>query len=108
MSKVKTLLTELELELMTLIWPLGEVAVADVLNALPKDCPLAPTTVSTMLLILKDKNVLSCRKEGRGHLYSARITKAEYEAFGRLTTLSSACSKVSRRRSFAVCSMRSD
>ena len=49
----RKLLTETELELMTLLWKLGEGAVNDVMDALPPQRRLAYTSVSTMLRILE-------------------------------------------------------
>ncbi len=74
------LLTDVELELMTLLWQRGEGTVHDVLGMLPSARKLAYTSVSTMLRILVGKGVLVARKEGRGHLYVPRVSKAEYEA----------------------------
>ena len=74
------LLTEVELELMTILWRLGEGPVADVIEHLPKDRDLAYTSVSTILRILEQKKVLKTRKEGRGHIYIPLLKKSEYEA----------------------------
>jgi predicted transcriptional regulator len=74
------LLTETELELMTILWRLGEGSVTDVIERLPQGRNLAYTSVSTILRILEQKGVLSTRKEGRGHIYIPRIKKADYEA----------------------------
>ncbi|RKH92955.1 BlaI/MecI/CopY family transcriptional regulator, partial [Corallococcus praedator] len=73
-------LTPVELELMQLVWKQGEVSVADVLAALPPERKLAYTSVSTVLRILEQKGVVHSRKEGRGHLYSARLSREAYEA----------------------------
>ena len=82
MAKRRTekLLTKVELELMTALWQLGEGTVHDVLGALPSARTLAYTSVSTVLRILVGKGVLVVRKEGRGHVYVPRISKASYEA----------------------------
>ena len=74
------MLTDVELELMTILWKLGEGSVADVLESLPKGRELAYTSVSTVLRILEQKAVVTARKEGRGHIYSPHVSKAEYEA----------------------------
>jgi predicted transcriptional regulator len=74
------LLTHVELELMTALWQLGEGTVHDVLGTLPSARKLAYTSVSTVLRILVGKSVLVVRKEGRGHVYVPRISKAQYEA----------------------------
>lgn len=75
----KGILTEVELELMTILWSLGEGSVRDVLAMLPKNRELAYTSVSTILRILEKKNILQTRKQGKGHIYSPLITKEEYE-----------------------------
>ncbi len=86
MKKTKTkesdskLLTETELELMTILWKLGEGSVAEVLESLPKKRDLAYTSVSTILRILEQKGILKTRKEGRGHIYIPQVKKTEYEA----------------------------
>lgn len=82
-SKVKEiddkLLTDTELELMTILWRLGEGTVNDVIAHLPKERNLAYTSVSTILRILEQKEILQTRKEGRGHIYTPQIEKSEYE-----------------------------
>jgi len=74
-------LTQVELELMTVLWKLGSGTVADVLADLPDDRRLAYTSVSTILRILEKKGVLASRKKGRGHEYVPRLEKAEYEVW---------------------------
>ena len=73
------LLTHAELELMAILWSLEEASVAEVIASLPRSRSVAYTTVSTVLRILEQKGVVASRKEGRGHLYSPRITKKAYE-----------------------------
>jgi predicted transcriptional regulator len=74
------LLTETELELMTILWKIGEGSVADVIESLPQGRDLAYTSVSTILRILEQKNILKARKEGRGHIYIPLVKKTDYEA----------------------------
>jgi predicted transcriptional regulator len=73
-------LTDVELELMTILWRVGEATVADVLTELPPGRDLAYTSVSTVLRILEGKSVVTARKEGRGHVYVPVLGKSEYEA----------------------------
>lgn len=73
------LLTPVELELMTILWRLGEGTVHAVLEALPPPRRLAYTSVSTMLRILEQKRFVRSRKEGRGHVYLPIVAKSEYE-----------------------------
>lgn len=77
--KEEKLLTETELELINILWKIGEGSVADVIQHLPKDRALAYTSVSTILRILEQKKVLKTRKEGRGHIYIPLLAKEEYE-----------------------------
>lgn len=74
------LLTETELELMTILWKLDEGSVSDVIEQLPKERDLAYTSVSTIMRILEQKGILKTRKEGRGHIYTPLLKKSEYEA----------------------------
>ena len=78
-DSAEKLLTEVELELMTIIWGIGQGSVADVIARLPKGRDLAYTSVSTILRILEQKGTLKSRKEGRGHVYIPLLKKAEYE-----------------------------
>jgi len=71
-------LTEAELRLMRLLWQRGESAVADLVQALPEDTPLAYTSVLTTIRILEQKRYVRHRKEGRAFLYSPCV--AEHEA----------------------------
>lgn len=75
----KRLLTDVELELMSIVWDQGEAKVKDILAALPPGRPLAYTSVSTILRILEKKGVLSSRKEGRAHVYYPLVAKSDYE-----------------------------
>lgn len=79
MKKSTSLLTDVELELMTIIWRLKEASVNDVMEQLSSARPLAYTSVSTMMRILEHKGVLKARKEGRGHTYMPLLSKTEFE-----------------------------
>ena len=74
------LLTKVELELMTILWRLGEGSVTQVLGELSEGRDLAYTSVSTILRILEQKKILETRKEGRSHIYIPLLSKVEYEA----------------------------
>jgi predicted transcriptional regulator len=74
------LLTEAELELMTILWRIGEGGVAELQKELPPGRDLAYTTVSTIVRILEQKKFVKSRKEGRGHVYSPLVSKDVYEA----------------------------
>jgi predicted transcriptional regulator len=74
------LLTDVELELMTIVWERGEATVKDVAAALPKGRRLAYTSVATMLKILEQKRFLTARKDGLAFVYHPLVAKAAYEA----------------------------
>ena len=78
-SKPEKLLTEVELEMMNVLWKRDGGTVNDVIAALPPQRKLAYTSVSTMLRILEQKGVVGSRKEGRGHVYFPKLEKREYE-----------------------------
>ena len=73
-------LTNVELEIMQILWSLGEGSVHHVLDKLPPERKLAYTSVSTMLRILEQKGVVEAKKVGRGHHYLPRLKKEEFEA----------------------------
>jgi predicted transcriptional regulator len=72
-------LTEVELELMQIIWRLGECTIRDVHDAISRDRELAYTSVATMMKILEQKGALSSHKKDRAHLFMPKISKTEYE-----------------------------
>lgn len=78
-KELNKMLTDAELELMSILWRLGEGTVAEVIEHLPKNRDLAYTTVSTILRILEQKKVVQTRKEGRGHVYFPLLAKEAYE-----------------------------
>lgn len=79
-KKEKKLLTEVELELMNILWRLGEGTVKQVLKELDDGRDLAYTSASTILRILEKKGFVKSRKEGRAHIYIPTYEKSEYEA----------------------------
>lgn len=74
------MLTDVELELMTYLWKIGQGTVSDVLQQLPPERSLAYTSVSTVLRILEQKKIVEARKEGRGHIYVPLMSKSSYES----------------------------
>lgn len=67
-------LTELQLEIMAVLWARGEARVADVRDALDRD--LAQTTVSTLLSRLEKRGLVTHRTEGRQYVYRAVVEEA--------------------------------
>jgi predicted transcriptional regulator len=69
-------LTRYELELMDVLWEIGEGTVQDVCDKL--DRPLAYTTVMTTLSLLEGKKaVLERNKRGRAYVYRPLVTRDE-------------------------------
>ncbi len=74
------LLTEVELELMNILWEIGQGSVKDVLNNLSEDRKLAYTSTATILRILEQKDILSSKKQGRAHIFKPKLQKSTYES----------------------------
>lgn len=69
-------LTRYELELMNVLWTIGEGTVQDVCDKLTRE--LAYTTVMTTLnLLATRKNVLSRTKDGRAYVYKPIVSRDE-------------------------------
>ncbi len=68
-------LTHVEHELMEILWRIGEGTVRDVMEHLPSNRNLAYTSVSTILRILQQKNILTVKKIGRQHIYVPTLTQ---------------------------------
>jgi predicted transcriptional regulator len=77
-SRPSRLLTEFELEVMSVLWRLGEGTVAAVQAELPRQ-PVAYTSVSTIVRILEQKGFVQSRKQGRLHVYAPVVPKQQYE-----------------------------
>jgi predicted transcriptional regulator len=76
-KKARTL-TELELRIMQVVWQHGEISVQGVQEALKKQGkPLALPSIRTMLSILQDKGYVARRRDGRAHLYTAKIARGD-------------------------------
>lgn len=69
-------LTRYELEIMDVVWRLGQATVQEVCDALSR--PLAYTTVMTTLSLLeRKKKVLDRSKRGRAYVYRPVISREE-------------------------------
>jgi len=78
-NKKDRLLTEVELELMNIIWRIEKCSVRDVMDALPAGRDVTYTTVAKMMKILEDKGVLKSEKGEKTHLYESRLAREDYE-----------------------------
>ena len=66
-------LTDLEIDIMNVVWRLGRATVRQIVDALRDQRPLAYTTVQTVLSILTQKRVVQYTCEGRAYVYSAIV-----------------------------------
>ncbi len=77
-KKTSEMLTDFELQIMTVIWKLRSATVTDVVEKLSGE-DYAYTTISTMMRLLEQRGILSTVKNGKTHIYVPEITKADYE-----------------------------
>ncbi len=69
-------LTDLEIDIMNIVWRLRRATVRQIVDSLRAQRPLAYTTVQTVLSILTQKGVVRHTREGRAFVYTA-IVKPE-------------------------------
>ena len=70
-------LSELQLELMRVLWARQEASVAEVAEALAPARTLAHTTVATLLTRLAARGAVEARREGRQLLYRACVSEPQ-------------------------------
>lgn len=76
MRRRKAVLTDQELEIMKVVWAVGNVTVREVYEELRKGRKLAYTTVMTMMGILEQKGHLTRKSDGRAYVYRPSQPKA--------------------------------
>lgn len=69
-------LSDLQLDLMRVLWRAGEASVADAVAALSSR-DLAHTTVATLLSRLEKRGVVEARRDGRQLLYRPLVSEAQ-------------------------------
>ncbi|WP_253279843.1 BlaI/MecI/CopY family transcriptional regulator [Phaeobacter sp. 11ANDIMAR09] len=74
-----SLLTEVELEFMTVVWATGGGTVRDILAVLNQAQERAYTSVATVLKIMEQKGFLTSERQDRSLIYRPAIPKAEYQ-----------------------------
>lgn len=77
--KIDKPLTEVELQLMNIIWSLQECTVKEVQTEISKERALAYTSVATIMKILESKGILKSVKSDKAHVYTSLISKENYE-----------------------------
>ena len=70
-------LTDLQLDLMRVLWSRGEATAAEVLELVKPRRKLAATTVATLLSRLEKKGVVAHRVDGRTYVYRACASEGE-------------------------------
>jgi predicted transcriptional regulator len=85
-----SLLTEVELEFMTVVWATGGGTVRDLLAELNKLQRRAYTSVATVLKIMEQKGFLTSERMDRSLVYRPAVPKADYQK----TTLKNLSSKL--------------
>jgi BlaI family penicillinase repressor len=70
-------LAPLELECLSVLWPMGEGTVRDIHRALAESRPRAYTTVMTIMDRLEQKGIVTRRKVGKAFHYQARLSAEE-------------------------------
>ena len=70
-------LAPLELECMSVLWPLGEGTVRDIHIELAASRPRAYTTIITIMDRLAHKGIVTRRRVGRAYRYQANLTAEE-------------------------------
>ena len=75
MSKSKQQLSDLQLDLLGVLWDQGEATVAAVVDALAAKRGLALTTVATLLKRLEKRGLVSHSTSGRQYLYRATVER---------------------------------
>jgi predicted transcriptional regulator len=74
-----SLLTEVELEFMTVVWATGGGTVREILAVLNQAQERAYTSVATVLKIMDQKGFLTSERADRSLIYRPAIPKAEYQ-----------------------------
>jgi BlaI family transcriptional regulator, penicillinase repressor len=71
MRPIATNLTTQQIEIMKIVWRLGDATVRDVYEALRAQRPIAYTTVMTTMKTMETRGHLKKRSEGRAYVYQA-------------------------------------
>ncbi|MBL0028318.1 MAG: BlaI/MecI/CopY family transcriptional regulator [Rhodanobacteraceae bacterium] len=70
-------LSDLQLDLMRVLWSREEASVGEIAEALAESRGLAHTTVATLLTRLAKRSLVSVRRDGRVLIYRAEVAEPE-------------------------------
>lgn len=78
--------SDLELQILSLLWAGGPLTARQVLERMPDGKPRAYTTVLSVMQVMEKKGLLSHRSAGTTHVYRPRVTRARVlgKTLGRL------------------------
>lgn len=68
--------SELELQILSLMWAGGPLTARQVLGLMPDGKPRAYTTVLSMMQVMEKKGLLSHRTDGNVHVYRPRVEQS--------------------------------
>lgn len=71
-------ISELEQQVMNIVWSLKKCSVRDVLTIIGKTKPVAYTTILTVLQRLYEKGLVVKKREGKAFLYKPKVSKELY------------------------------
>lgn len=72
-------LTRAELDVMQIVWRLGNAFLGEIVEEFPEPRP-AYTTISTVIHTLRKKGFIGCRSMGKSYQYYPAVTKEEYRS----------------------------
>jgi BlaI family transcriptional regulator, penicillinase repressor len=67
--------TDVELEILKVLWESGPSELGHVCSALREHRPVANTTVATMLKVMMDKGLVGRERGPRGYLWGAKVSQ---------------------------------
>jgi predicted transcriptional regulator len=67
--------TDVELEILQVLWSEGPATLGEVVNALQQRRSVAKTTVATMLAVMLDKKLVSRKRGDNGYIWRARVSR---------------------------------
>jgi predicted transcriptional regulator len=70
-------LTELQLDILKVLWEHGEASTAEVCEALSDSRGLALSTIATLLSRLERRGVVAHRKDGRQYVYRSQVSRGD-------------------------------
>ena len=71
-------ISELEQQVMDIVWDCKECSVRSVFEKLQKTKPIAYTTVATILQRLEIKGIVTKKEDEKAHVYKPKISKEAY------------------------------